>query len=75
MCTTIMDPIEEDLIHNDNNELEDLLKTSMTKDKVLISLRKSLEIQRKANDFLNKLLDDCKSANKKIDVNESRLFK
>lgn len=70
-----MDPIEEDSIHNDNHELEDLLKTNMTKDKVLISLRKSLEIQEKANDFLNTLLDDCKSANKKIDVNESRLFK
>lgn len=74
MCTTIMDPIEEDSIQDDN-ELEDILKTNMTKDKVLISLRKSLEIQGKANDFLNKLLDDCKSANKKIDVNESRLFK
>lgn len=59
MCTTIMDPIEEDSIQDDN-ELEDILKTNMTKDKVLISLRKSLEIQEKANYFLNKLLDDCK---------------
>lgn len=69
-----MEPIEEDSIQDDN-ELEDILKTNMTNDKVLISFRKSLEIQEKANDFLNKLFDDCKSANKKIDVNESRLFK
>jgi hypothetical protein len=67
-----MEPIGECSLQ-DNNKLLSILKTNMTKDKVLISLRKSVEIHEKANAYLDKLLNDCK--NKKIDVNESRLYK